>query len=671
MSAPRDSRGADSPHSFLAPSPTEDSHVSGHRPARQMTSHRSFQRQSFPSPSFYPPRSTPLSEPLYPVYPQHPSSGPGYIGQYTSNQPPHSMAIQSFAYSQPFAHPGVHAPDPSAMGIPFGTVPPPISRGFSYQHLHGSDGLTGESRDVRSGQDHPPAEPPPFAPSSSASHAAPVPTTTGSGQHVSHHTYNPLHFSPSPSGPHYRGYPVHSFAHSSPGLYSYPPNAYQQAYYSQLPASPDDSSKAGTWWYVASGPVGGQQYESSPYRGGFYQPSMQMNHPEYDPYPPPGPGSPSNAFPGLSGRVQQPQQPTMHLPPHEPTFPPSSPITPPPGPSTSGAGAGAVAPSPPPFTIPARSLPPSPTAFRGDTPGSSSSSPSASRKPYHPNPPSNRSQWVMWVGNVPSDATHDELWNFFNQSAPIRPLPLGMSTVMSSRHVHPPPVTKDKKDMGEVDAWGGVSSVFVITRSNCAFVNFDTEAHLTCALTHFNGKPLRPKDSRCPRLVCRMRRRGDDLKAGVGGQRGMGMHTRWVIDQKERERELGREWERELKARDEVQIHDGKAADGEQDSIDAPPTSPSTYLAASRSSDPSPPTHAISSFEDLFPVPGSPSRASPDDKDPPRQGSSGDRSFASTNSSFLATNFPKRYFILKSLTEVVFLVLVMRNPLIKLPVSTT
>jgi hypothetical protein len=31
-------------------------------------------------------------------------------------------------------------------------------------------------------------------------------------------------------------------------------------------------------------------------------------------------------------------------------------------------------------------------------------------------------------------------------------------------------------------------------------------------------------------LLCRVRRKDDDLKAGVGGQRGMGIHTRWVKD---------------------------------------------------------------------------------------------------------------------------------------------
>lgn len=35
------------------------------------------------------------------------------------------------------------------------------------------------------------------------------------------------------------------------------------------------------------------------------------------------------------------------------------------------------------------------------------------RQPYHPAPPAHRSNWVMWAGNVPSDAKHDELWRFF------------------------------------------------------------------------------------------------------------------------------------------------------------------------------------------------------------------------------------------------------------------
>ena len=260
----------------------------------------------------------------------------------------------------------------------------------------------------------------------------------------------------------------------------------------------------------------------------------------------------------------------------------------------------------------------------------------------------------MWVGNVPSDATHDELWDFFNQPAPVHALPPGTSAMLSSRHIQlsPPNIEKgtDKNNKEKVDVWGGVSSVFLITRSNCAFVNFNTEEHLECAVAHFNGKPLRAKDPRCPRLVCRVRRRDDDLKAGVGGQRGIGLHMRWVAEQKgrERERERGKERERTESGRGQA----GEGAREEQDNIDRPPTSPSIYLAPSISPDPSPPIPAASPIDDLPLGPNSPARGSPGERDVPRQGSSGDRSFASTNSSFLATHFPKRYFILKSLTQV-------------------
>lgn len=265
----------------------------------------------------------------------------------------------------------------------------------------------------------------------------------------------------------------------------------------------------------------------------------------------------------------------------------------------------------------------------------------------------------MWVGNVPSDATHDELWNFFNQPAPVHPLPPGTSAIMSSRHIQPPPPISEKdkdqdnkgKGKGKPDVWRGVSSVFVIARSNCAFVNYETEEHLECAVAHFNGKPVRPRDPRCPRLVCRVRRRDDDLKAGVGGQRGMGLHTRWVAEQKEREREREQGRERELKKKG-GSLGKGEVAEVEADNMDGPPTSPSSYLAPSSSSGTSPPIFAVSPTDELPSMQSASRRGSPDDKDAPRHGSSGDRSFASTNSSFLAAHFPKRYFILKSLTQV-------------------
>ena len=143
----------------------------------------------------------------------------------------------------------------------------------------------------------------------------------------------------------------------------------------------------------------------------------------------------------------------------------------------------------------------------------------------------------MWAGNVPSDATHDELWRFFNsppspgsgssvsagaqsagarstQSAPAGPI--GSSSIVTAT----PESTGSLPATAADSVHGGVSSIFLIARSNCAFVNFSSETHLLAAVQHFNGVPLRPGDPRCPRLVCRARGREDNLKAGVGGQRG-------------------------------------------------------------------------------------------------------------------------------------------------------
>ncbi|KAF8262573.1 YT521-B-like domain-containing protein [Lactarius quietus] len=127
------------------------------------------------------------------------------------------------------------------------------------------------------------------------------------------------------------------------------------------------------------------------------------------------------------------------------------------------------------------------------------------RRSYHPNPPAHRSDWVMWAGNVPANVTQDELREFFDQLPEDR------------EHVY-----------------GGVLTVFLISRSNCAFVNFESEAQLEAATARFNGQSIRPDDQRCPRLVCRVRRKEDDLMAGVGAQRGSGMHIKWVKEQRAR-----------------------------------------------------------------------------------------------------------------------------------------
>ena len=184
----------------------------------------------------------------------------------------------------------------------------------------------------------------------------------------------------------------------------------------------------------------------------------------------------------------------------------------------------------------------------------------------------------MWAGNVPSDASHEELWKFFNK---------------------PPESPEEAAGQN-----AGVSSVFLIARSNCAFVNFDTEAHLTAAITRFSGQKIRPDDPKCPNLVCRVRKKTDDLKAGVGGQRGVGLHTRWVHERKQKARADGKslvdDVTRDTSNPSSTGDEEGDGGDGNR------------------------------SFER----------------------SSGSGSFASTTSSVLVQHFPKRYFILKSLTQV-------------------
>ena len=213
------------------------------------------------------------------------------------------------------------------------------------------------------------------------------------------------------------------------------------------------------------------------------------------------------------------------------------------------------------------------------------------RRSYHPNPPSYRSEWVMWAGNVPSDVTEDEIREFFNQ--PLPPL--------SPAH------TEARNARGQV--YGGVSTVFLISRSYCAFINFESEAQLEAATARFNGQPIRPHDPWCLPLVCRVRRREDDLMAGVGGQRGNGMHIKWVKEHKAKVQRIQ------------------AAAD------------------------------TVDSQKDLMRS-SSPLSVSSDDSRGRGEGRftntnlSRSASIASTSSDILTHYFPKRYFVLKSLTQV-------------------
>ncbi|VDC05566.1 unnamed protein product [Peniophora sp. CBMAI 1063] len=347
----------------------------------------------------------------------------------------------------------------------------------------------------------------------------------------------------------------------SPPLYpSFGGSPYGQAY----GGSNVDEGQNGTWWFLPNSSTS------------FEQPSFQ---------------SPFYGQHGGGGQQQQQQQPSQqqaHQSPHGASQPgPTSaaassrrPQVPPPShsrlaSSQASTHEGALSP-----TSPSRSS--ANLASWRETSEVDANSPPV-RQVYHPNPPAQRSEWVMWAGNVPSDATHNELWQFFNQPPPSDPGPSSAAA----------PV------------FAGVSSIFLISRSNCAFVNFESAAHLEAAVARFNGQPLRPLDPRCPRLVCRVRRRTDDLKAGVGGQRGMGMHARWVKEQRARGR---------------------REASGA-----SPATSPEEEVTS---------RHSVISASD---------GESKFEAGSPHTNSSG--SFGSSNSSFLRKYFPQRYFILKSLTQ--------------------
>lgn len=227
--------------------------------------------------------------------------------------------------------------------------------------------------------------------------------------------------------------------------------------------------------------------------------------------------------------------------------------------------------------------------------------PSPERKPYHPKAPSGGSNWVMWVGNVPHDATQEEATDFFNSlsSQSLRVSSSAFRTTSTSS------LTSDQP---------GIESIFLILQSHCAFVNYASESHLQQALAYFNGRPFRPGGVK---LVCRVRRKAEEIKSGVGGQRGLGLHKKWV-EQHVRQ-----------------------------------PDSPAT-------------TATIPKFQDSPAIiTASPASRSAHYKDaldryashlshtPPADSEGGASSpSVSTTSTLLATYFPVRYFVLKAMTKV-------------------
>jgi YT521-B-like domain len=182
----------------------------------------------------------------------------------------------------------------------------------------------------------------------------------------------------------------------------------------------------------------------------------------------------------------------------------------------------------------------------------------------------------------------------------------------------------------------GVLSIFIITRSSCAFINYATPRHLERALVFFQGQSLRPEDPRCPKLVCRVRKKDDEAQAGVAGQRGRGIHVAWL---KEHER----------KAKEESQtLHEN---DENTQQLVAPQALKAKAGIALDKEDVKPDVTEIPTA--LTPTPqrtnisySSQQRPSIDSS----SGGSGSISLASTNSSlFRHPAFRERFFILKSL----------------------
>lgn len=232
--------------------------------------------------------------------------------------------------------------------------------------------------------------------------------------------------------------------------------------------------------------------------------------------------------------------------------------------------------------------------------------PGAGLRPhYHPQQ-GPRSDFVLWCGNVPQNATVEELWEFFSRLTPEE-YRSWQSTAEAREQAG--------DELAEADVEGhGVLSIFIISRSNCAFINYASPAHLERAVKFFHGKQVRPHDPRCPKLVCRVRKKDDEAQAGVAGQRGRGIHVAWLKQQRELER-------------------------AEMAASDAQTNDPMSPTSSSRvSTEPMSPSR-----KDTAPVAAGLATAG-------SYSSSGSASYTSTNSSlFRHPAFRHRYFILKSL----------------------
>ncbi|KAF5361005.1 hypothetical protein D9756_005123 [Leucocoprinus leucothites] len=387
----------------------------------------------------------------------------------------------------------------------------------------------------------------------------------------------PVYYQPPHSAP-IRGhlFPM-PYPPTSPSHFSYPPRSFPgsppiyQSYPSHHPYAPSEVDAQGVWYYL-------------PHNTQSHADGVAGYQSHYSRYPPATPLDRENtaSLPQDHNAIQPLDSPDP-VQPHRPrsTLLPASSVTQSPLSATEQNDGNASAPV---------------NNRRQERP--------LVRKSYHPNPPSHRSEWVMWVGNIPSDATHDELWKFFSQPLKSNSPPNSSASPRQSSS------STDQR------RGSGVLSIFLISKSSCVFVNYETEEHLTNAIERFNGRPLRPFDPKCLRLVCRVRKRDDDLKAGVGGQRGQGLHAKWIKEQKLKEK----------KTQSDVSasLHSQATGSNSRDGVDQ-----------------------------LTGLTSDITLSSDDEGKRDLRGGyrSSSGSFASTDSGLLSNFFPKRYFILKSLTQ--------------------
>lgn len=511
----------------------------------------------------------------------------GFVGQYTMPAQPNSLRIvhsPPYAFSHPYHHP--MASDNNSMMSHsqqnIHAMLQPHAPVFHYQS-HSTEPSPSPHLQSLSGSRNSPMYSSNPSSSSTSSQHIPSATSQSGALSPSYHSptqFHSLQYAPAIPSPPYP-YPPQSYS-TSPPIYQpqYAPSHFPQHY-----GSASEPEPQGAWYYLPHNPnhTPQQQYDANPQYQGHYT----------VPYPHAGQAGVESGYGGfgpiyfISSSQQSTAVSTHSASQQHPLSLPSENRTPS-SESISASGFGS------PYRRGGTSVISGPKSISSDSGGRQQhmSERPVVRRSYHPNPPAHRSEWVMWAGNVPSDATHDELWRFFN--------------------------TPPESDLEPTTTTTGVLSIFLISRSSCAFINYETEEFLQQAISRFNGVPLRPNDPRCARLVCRVRRKDDDLKAGVGGQRGMGMHMRWVREQKGKEKEM---------------IQASEPSDVSASEISLSPTSVSEVARAVSNL-------SMSSDEE------NKRRA------PVKHHSSSSGSYASTNSSFLAKHFPHRYFILKSLTQV-------------------